>query len=294
MALSLIRLLRPRHWVKNIFFIFAPLIFSLNLFDPMQLGRAVVCFVAFSLAASFTYVVNDIVDREKDRQHPQKKKRPIASGKVSVRLACVIAALCLLSSIALCMVLNLQVLAIVAVYLALNVLYSLKLKNIVIIDVLIIAMGFILRVMAGSYAIDVMLSNWILLSTLFISLFMGFGKRHNELHRGHGGKQRTVLADYTTQLLDYLIVISVGLTIITYSLYVVDPETALKLKTDKLVYTIPFVLYGLFKYLYLVYKKKEGADPAELVTRDKGIMVTVALYAVFVVILLYLGHANIL
>jgi 4-hydroxybenzoate polyprenyltransferase len=288
---DLIRLLRPRHWIKNIF-IFAPLVFSLNLFEPTHLERSLICFAAFSFASSFSYILNDIMDRDKDRRHPQKRKRPIASGSVSIRAALFLASIALLCSIALSLFLNIPVLIIVSTYIILNVLYSLVLKNIVIIDVLTIALGFILRVGAGSYAIDVMLSNWILLAMLFISMFLGFGKRRNELYQGLGTKQRSVLMDYSAQLLDYMIVISVSLSVMTYSLYVVDPETVKRLNTNRLVYTIPFVVYFIFKYLYLIYKKKEGSDPAELVTRDTGIIVTAVLYAVTVIVLLYLGHAK--
>lgn len=290
---ELVRLLRPRHWLKNAF-IFAPLIFSLNLFVTARLLHSALCFIAFCLASSFIYILNDFVDREADRRHPVKKKRPLAAGTVSTAGAAALAGFCLCASLVLSLLLDLRILVVVSAYIALNVLYSIRVKNIVILDVFSIAIGFVLRIFAGSFAIDVPISNWILLCTLSVSLFFGFGKRRHDLAILRDFKKnRAVLTEYSLPLLDYMMVLSATLTCVTYSLYVADPQTALKLKSDKLMLTIPFVLYGICKYLYIIFKKNGGGDPAEVVSKDLGIIVTGTLWVASMIILLYLGHANI-
>ena len=290
---ELIKLLRPRHWLKNCF-IFAPLIFSLNLFVTARLFHAAATFVSFCLASSFIYILNDFVDRESDRRHPVKKHRPLSAGTVSTAAAAALAAVCLTGALVIAVFLGWPILAVTAGYILLNVLYTLKVKNIVILDVFSIAVGFVLRIFAGSIAIDVPLSNWILLCTLAVSLFFGFGKRRHDLAvLGSSRKQRAVLGEYSLQLLDYMMVIFATLACLTYSLYCADPQTALRLKTDKLMLTVPFVLYGICKYLYIIYKKNGGGDPAEVVTKDVGIVVTGSLWVIVSVLLLYLGHADI-
>ncbi len=289
---ELIRLLRPRHWLKNAF-IFAPLIFSLNLFVTARLLHSAVCFIAFCLASSFTYILNDFVDRKADRKHPVKKNRPLAAGTVSLAAAAALAAVCLAGSLLLSYLLELRILAVVAAYIVLNLLYSFYVKNIVILDVFSIAVGFVLRIFAGSFAIDVPVSNWIMLCTLSLSLFFGFGKRRHDLAVVRDSeKHRAVLTEYSLPLLDYMMVISATLACVTYSLWTADPETALKLGSDKLMFTVPFVLYGICKYLYIIYKKDGGGDPAEVVSKDIGIIVTGTLWVATMIVLLYLGHAN--
>jgi 4-hydroxybenzoate polyprenyltransferase len=290
---ELIRLIRPRHWLKNVF-VFAPLLFSLNLFVTARLLHSALCFIAFCLATSFIYILNDYVDREADRKHPVKKNRPLAAGTVSLTAAAVLAAVFLVGSLAISFILDIRILVVTAAYVALNVLYSFYVKNIVILDVFSIAAGFVLRIFAGSFAIAVPISNWILLCTLSISLFIGFGKRRHDLAALSGAKkQRAVLQEYSLPLLDYMMVISATLTCVTYSLWVADPQTALKLKSDRLMLTIPFVLYGICKYLYIIYKKNGGGDPAEVVSKDIGIIVTGVLWVLSMVGLLYLGNARI-
>jgi 4-hydroxybenzoate polyprenyltransferase len=287
-----IRLLRPRHWLKNAF-IFAPLIFSLNLFVTARLSHSVLCFIAFCLASSFTYILNDFVDRKADRKHPVKKNRPLAAGTVPIAGAAALAAVCLFGSLLLSFLLDFRILVVVSAYIVLFVLYSFYVKNVVILDVFSIAVGFVLRIFAGSFAIDVPISNWILLCTLSVSLFFGFGKRRHDLAvlRDYK-KHRAVLTEYSLPLLDYMMVISATLACVTYSLWTADPETALKLKSDKLMFTVPFVLYGICKYLYIIYKKDGGGDPAEIVSKDIGIIMTGTLWVATMIVLLYLGHAN--
>jgi len=180
MLINYIHLLRPKHWIKNIF-IFAALIFSLNLFNIVKLIASLQSFFAFCLASSFVYIINDIIDIEQDRKHPKKRNRPIASGKISIKNAIIISIVCLIISMAFAYFVNLNTLIIILVYIFVNIFYSIKIKNVVILDVMFIALGFILRMIAGSTAIEVSFSNWILLTTFCISLFLGFGKRRGEI-----------------------------------------------------------------------------------------------------------------
>jgi len=250
-------------------------------------------FGALCFVSSFGYVINDIVDKEKDRQHPVKKKRPLASGRVSIPFAIVISIILLALAIILCLLIPQYTYLAIAAYLAISLFYTFILKHKVIIDVIIIAMGFVIRIIAGSVAINVPFSNWLLLTTLFISLFLGFAKRRHDLSILENKMQhRPVLEHYSIQLLDYMIVIAVTLTIITYSLYVLQDQTQERFGTDKLIYTLPFVLYGLFRYMYIVYKKKGGGDPADIVLRDKSILFVVLLWGISIIVILYLGRLS--
>jgi 4-hydroxybenzoate polyprenyltransferase len=218
MLFQIIRLIRIKHWIKNVF-VFAPLVFSLNFLHIPLVLKNLLAFLAFGLASSFCYVVNDILDRERDRQHPQKKDRPIASGRVSVLVA-VLTGIFLIGTAAFISIqISIYLSIVLLIYVCMNILYSVILKHIVIIDVMIIAFGFVLRVIAGAVSIDVVMSNWILLTTLFISLFLGFGKRRYDLDTvKSSNSHRPVLNDYNLKLLDYMIIISLSLTIIAYSL----------------------------------------------------------------------------
>lgn len=289
-AKAIIQLLRIKQWIKNTF-LFTPLIFSLNFLNAGLVTKSLLAFLAFCLASSFGYAVNDILDREKDRQHPEKSRRPIARGAVSVPAASFVAGILLAASIALSIVVNPLVTASIAGYIVLVALYSFVLKRLVIIDVMAIALGFVIRVIAGALAIEVGISNWILLCSLFISLFLGFGKRRNELNSlDDAANHRSVLGNYNIRLLDYMIVASLALTIITYSLYVIDPETVSRLGTDKLVMTLPFVIYGVFKYLYRLHVKQDGSDLADIILRDKGIIIDIVLWLLSIVIILYVEN----
>jgi 4-hydroxybenzoate polyprenyltransferase len=287
MLFQIIRLIRIKHWIKNVF-VFAPLVFSLNFLHIPLVLKNLLAFLAFGLASSFCYVVNDILDRERDRQHPQKKDRPIASGRVSVLVA-VLTGIFLIGTAAFISIqISIYLSIVLLIYVCMNILYSVILKHIVIIDVMIIAFGFVLRVIAGAVSIDVVMSNWILLTTLFISLFLGFGKRRYDLDTvKSSNSHRPVLNDYNLKLLDYMIIISLSLTIIAYSLYSVDPDTIKRLNTDKLIYTLPLVLYGVFKYLHIIIKSKEGGDPAEIVLKSKSILFTGLLWVIINILILY-------
>lgn len=289
MLLNYIHLLRPKHWIKNLF-IFAALIFSLNLFNIVKLTASLQAFFAFCLASSFVYIINDIIDIEQDRKHPKKRNRPIASGKISIRNAKKIGVICLITSITLAYFINLNTLIIIIVYIFVNIFYSMKIKNVVILDVMFIALGFILRMIAGATAIEVSFSNWILLTTFCISLFLGFGKRRGEILLANNNTQkhtRSVLKLYSMQFLDYMILSSVTLTIISYALYTIDSEVIKRFGTDKLIYTVPLVIYGIFRYLYVIYRSDSDGDPTEVVLKDKSIISVVSLWILLVIGLIY-------
>ena len=279
-----VRLIRIKHWVKDVF-VFAPLIFSLNFYKPIYIGRTLIMVAAFCLAASSVYVFNDVADRERDRLHPKKKDRPIASGAVTVRSALILSAVLFLASVAVCAILGLPSVLIVLAYIAMNVAYSLLLKKQTFIDVMVIATGFLLRVVAGAIAINVELSSWMLLTTFFLSLFLGFGKRRKEVTEG-SNRHRAVFQDYTVELLNSLIIISASLTIITYSLYVVTSKAMIDLGRDKFIATIPFVVFGVFRYMFLIYRHNNGGDPAEVLLKDKVLLIDIALWVCLIFALL--------
>ena len=279
-----VRLIRIKHWVKDVF-IFAPLIFSFNFYKPSYIGRTLIMCAAFCLAASAVYVFNDVTDRQRDRLHPKKKDRPVASGAVSVRSALILAALLLVAAGAVSGILGRSSVLIVLAYIGLNAAYSLLLKNQTFIDVMVIATGFLIRVVAGAIAIDVELSSWMLLTTFFLSLFLGFGKRRKELAEASTG-HRAVFQDYSIELLNSLIIISAALTIITYSLYVVTSKTMIALGRDKFITTIPFVVFGVFRYMFLIYKQNNGGDPAAVLLRDRAMLIDIALWVCLVFALL--------
>jgi 4-hydroxybenzoate polyprenyltransferase len=271
-----LRSMRVKHWVKDVF-IFAPLIFSLNFDKPIYIGRTLIMCAAFCLAASAVYLFNDVADRDRDRLHPRKKNRPIASGVVPVRSALILAAGLFLAAAAVSAILGLPSLLVLLAYVGLNVAYSLLLKNQTFIDVMVIASGFLLRVVAGAVAINVELSSWMLLTTFFLSLFLGFSKRRKEVSESSAG-HRAVFQDYTVELLNALIIISAALTIITYSLYVVTSKTMIALGREKFITTIPFVVFGVFRYMFLIYRQNNGGDPAEVLLKDKVMLIDIALW----------------
>jgi len=282
--------MRIRHWIKNLF-VFAPLVFSLRFLEPMALLSGSLAAMAFCFISSFCYIINDIADKEKDRLHPGKKDRPVASGKLSPVTALVFAMIVLAAALAVAFCVSWQVAAAVAGYVVLSLCYSFFLKHLVITDVVVIAIGFLVRIIAGALAVGVVVSNWLLLSALFIALFLGFGKRrHDMMLLANGNAHRPVLEHYTVELLNALIIISVTLSVITYSLYTLSADTISRFHTNCLIYTVPLVVYGIFRYMYIIFKKDGGGDPAEVVLGDKNILVVIMLWGVSVISILYLGY----
>lgn len=280
--------LRPHQWTKNLI-VFAGLIFGQKLFDPDAVARAAAAFAIFCALSSVVYLLNDLVDREADRLHPLKKHRPIASGAISPALAATTAAV--LGAVALggAFLLGRVFGVVAAAYLGLFALYSGGLKHVVIIDVLTIAAGFVLRAVGGAVAIPVPISPWLLVVTILGALFLGFAKRRHELvlladdASGH----RKSLEEYSPYLLDQMIAVVSASTIVAYAFYTVSPDTIHKFGTNMLGLTLPFPLYGIFRYLYLVHQKEGGGSPAELLITDRPLLACVALWALTVVALIY-------
>jgi len=282
-------LLRPKQWIKN-FFVFAPLIFAKELFEPGPLLTTFKAFCAFCLTASSVYIINDAADIDADRAHPDKRHRPLAAGTVPATHAFVIVGVLLAAAAAIVSGMNLPYAIIVSSYFIINLAYSFKLKEVVLLDVFVIATGFILRVLGGAYAINVHVSTWIVLCTLFISLFLGFAKRRSEilLAQRHGvNSDRKVLLSYRVDFLDQMLTIAAAGTVISYALYTVAPRTLEVFGTDKMIYTTVFVLYGVFRYLYLMHVTKSTENPTSALTTDLAIIGTGVLWILTCIVLIY-------
>jgi len=277
---------RPNHWIKN-FFVFIPLIFVGLLFDKDSFLIVLTTFGIFCLAASAVYLLNDVLDREKDKQHPIKKDRPIAAGKVSVPIALVSSLVLASLSIYLASILNFNLVYFVLGYILLNILYSLYFKKIVIIDAFFVAFSYLFRIYAGAYVIKVPVSPWLFLIILLFALVVSFGKREEELSilREEARNHRQSLEYYSKDLLSQLIIITSTLTIISYILYTVSPETILK-HGSNLVFTSPLVLFGFLRYLYLVHRKDLGS-PIRAFLIDKTLFSTVIIWILMIVGLIY-------
>jgi 4-hydroxybenzoate polyprenyltransferase len=288
MLFALVRSLRPAQWVKNAF-VLAPLVFAHRLEDRALLEAAALAFAAFCAASSAVYLVNDVADRERDRLHPVKRSRPIASGALPAAAALGAALALAGAAAAVALRLGAPFGVCLAGYLALNLLYTVAAKHIVILDVMSIAAGFVLRVLAGAAAIDVAVSRWLLLCTTFVALFLAFAKRRHELllMADQAATQRRVLSQYSPVFLDQMINVTTASTVLCYALYTTAPETASRLGTPHLVATVPFVLYGIFRFLYLLYQKPGPRNPTEAILVDLPFLLNLALWGVLVVALVY-------
>ncbi|OLN30224.1 decaprenyl-phosphate phosphoribosyltransferase [Desulfosporosinus metallidurans] len=280
------QLIRPKQWVKNSF-VMVGMLFSQNWGHVDLLLKAITAAIAFCFVSSAVYVLNDFLDRERDRMHPKKCHRPLASGAVTPRVAGVIFLFFLLIGMLLGLAVSSIALGILLYYLAQNIAYSKGLKQVVLLDVLLIAFGFMLRILMGTWGVGIAPSKWLLLSGLTLALFMGFGKRWAELNDLLTGASahRPVLKNYSLELLNQLLGITAGAVILTYSLYVIDPSTVILHHTTTLIYTVPFVIYGLWRYLYLI-RIGKGGDPSKLVTKDPHIIVAVLLWLTSVLYIL--------
>jgi HAD superfamily hydrolase (TIGR01490 family) len=278
--LELLRLMRPHQWTKNAF-VFVGLIFGHAWNDPALVAAALLAAAAFAFASSAIYIVNDLADRERDRLHPQKRQRPLAAGRVRAATAVALAVALGAAAAGLALAAGPTVLLVIACYAAMNLAYSFGLKDVVILDVFIIAAGFILRILAGTLAIGIPPSQWLLVCSLLLTLFLGFAKRRSELLALSGDfvTHRKALLQYSPALLDKLISISAAGSIVSYSLYTMSPETARLHGTPDLVYTIPFVVYAIFRYLHLVDAKRAGTDTARDLVRDPHLVCAVAGWA---------------
>ena len=289
MAAALVRSLRPSQWTKNLI-IFAGLLFGQRLLDGSAVGKSLIAFAVFCALSSVVYLINDIADRDADRQHPTKRHRPIASGALPISVAAAAAAVLAASALVTAFVfLRFEFGLVATAYLALLVLYSGPLKHIVIIDVLTIAIGFVLRAAAGALAVEVEIGHWLLIATVLLALFLALSKRRHELVLlGDGAtSHRRILQEYSPYLLDQMISVVTASTLLAYALATVSPETIEKFGTNKLGLTLPFPLYGIFRYLYLVHQKKGGGSPADMLLNDRPLLVCVALWAIAVAMIIY-------
>jgi len=289
-----IKLLRPQQWVKNAFLI-APLIFSKHLFGVEYVETTILALVVFSLVSSSVYIINDIADREADRQHPVKKNRPIASGKISILEAMVVLVLVVAVIAIAGRNLNHKFFLTVIIYFVLNLAYSFGLKKVILLDVFVIAAGFMLRVLAGAFAIAVLISPWLVLCTLFVSVFLAISKRRGELlltvhTQGYSG--RAVLSEYDLGLMDQLMTIAAAGMAISYALYTVAERTVMIFGTDNLIFTTVFVLFGIFRYLFLVRKKENDDNPAHLLITDLAMVFNVIAWFASCVVIIYWNEIN--
>jgi 4-hydroxybenzoate polyprenyltransferase len=281
---------RPKQWVKNLF-VFAALVFARELVTLGPCLRAVLAFVLFCLFSSSVYFLNDVVDLERDRSHPNKRNRPLPSGRLSVHAALLSSAFLVVVASALGLAaFGARFLATALAYVLINVAYSFRLKSIVLLDGMAVASGFVLRAYAGAVAIGAVMSDWLYLCALLISLFLAFCKRRHELALlcESAGDHRRILEEYPLAFLDQLIAILTAATLVSYSLYTLDARVISSLSRGwALKLTIPFVIYGLLRYHYLVYKHHEGGNPTDLLLRDRPLMVNFALWVAVVMVIIY-------
>jgi len=280
--------LRPGQWTKNLL-VFAGLVFGGRLLNEDAVAAAAIAFAVFCALSSAGYLFNDIRDREADRRHPLKRSRPIASGRLSIPAALMLAGILVASALSVATAISPALALVATAYAVLLALYSVLLKNLVIIDVLTIAGGFVLRAIAGAVAVQVPFSAWLLVCTTLLALFLGLSKRRHELVLlGEAAEDhRRILHEYSPYLLDQMIAVVTASTLIAYTFYSISAETAARLGTPRLGLTIPFVLYGIFRYLYLVHQKHGGGSPAAMLLTDRPLLACVALWIATVATLLY-------
>ena len=299
---ALVLAMRPRQWTKNLT-VFVGIVFAQRLFTLSSFGRAMLAFAAFCLASSCIYLLNDLLDLEKDREHPAKQHRPLASGRLPISWAIltigILASVCALLTVVIYTIpikpqvdtftplggANLLFTVAIVSYLLMMILYSIRLKHVVLLDVFIIAGGFVLRILAGAVVIPVSISPWLYLVAILLSLFLALSKRRHELVllQEQASNHRRILKEYSVPMLDQMITIVVAATLMAYSLYTFQGPTG----NHRLMVTIPFVLYGMFRYLYLVYMRMEGGSPEEVLLRDRHMLVTVVLCTAIIIIVLY-------
>jgi 4-hydroxybenzoate polyprenyltransferase len=290
---ALIRELRPTQWTKN-GLLFAGALFAHDLTDPRVALRSVLGFICFCMLSGAVYLANDLRDLESDRLHPAKRKRPLASGELPVSWAWTALTVIVAAAGALAWFLGPTFSITAIAYLVSNLLYTWELKRVVLLDVISIAMGFVLRAIAGVELIrpiepHVEISPWLLVCTFFLALFLGFGKRRQEIvvHQERAGEQRAVLKQYSVELLDMLNTLCAGTTLVAYAIYTIWPATVAKVGSEGLLYTVPFVAYGVFRYLWVVQVRVQGEDPSSVLLKDRPLLLNVILWALVVSLVLY-------
>ena len=280
---------RPRQWLKNLF-VFAPLIFGLKLTCLTALMQAVTAAILFTLTAAGVYLVNDVLDIEKDRKHPLKRSRPIAAGSLNLHSALLVSAVFFFVAILTSYLLEPLLTLILAAYILSNWLYSKFLKQMIIIDAMCFAWFFLLRIIAGAVVVGVKPSHWILICSALLTLFLAFGKRYHELRllKKAANKHRAVLMRYSRPFLEQMMAVTTASLVVFYTLYTIDAHTIRITGDRRMLFTVPFVYYGIFRYLYNIYYFEKGGDPTEVVLWDRKLQITIALWLIVVVGALYL------
>ncbi len=292
--IKLIILARPKQWLKNLF-VFAPILFAGQMMNFDLMLKTFMAFLAFSFTSSIVYIINDIVDRDADRAHKKKRFRPLAAGEVDIKEAIIFSFALAVLAVILLLKLNVNFLIVTAIYLAINILYSIKLKHVVILDVFMISLGFMLRVAGGAVAIEVTFSSWMILTALFLSLFLAISKRRAELTGSENDNfenQRKVLSHYDITFTDQMNTVAATGTIICYALYTVSDKAVHTFHTENLIYTTPFVIYGMFRYLYLLHKKNLGESPEMIVTKDISLIINIILWFTAAFLIIYKSKLN--
>jgi 4-hydroxybenzoate polyprenyltransferase len=279
--------MRPRQWVKNLF-VLAGLVFSQRLFTESA-WTALAAFAVFCALSGAIYLLNDVADRERDRLDPRKRERPIAAGRLPVGVAIAAAAALLAGGLVASALLNRPFLVAALAYAVLLIAYSAWLKHVVIVDVIVVASGFVLRAVAGAVVIDVEMSGWLLICTIQLALFLALGKRRYEylVLATDAVHHRPILAEYSPALLDQMIAVVTASTVTAYALYTMSPETVAKFRTHLLPATLPFVLYGIFRYLYLLYRRQLGGNPSELLLSDRALLINALSWICAVLLIIY-------
>lgn len=283
-------LFRIPQWIKNSF-VFVPLVFSLHLFDTEKLLTTLAAFALFCLTSSIIYIINDISDIEADRAHPVKKMRPLAAGTISIKQAYVSLFFLVIPVIVFLPFFNIRFITLLIVFFLLNLFYSISFKHIVLLDIFSIAAGFMLRVVGGAYAIRVEISSWLILTTMFLSLFLAAMKRYSELrltlNKNSTGTTRKVLSDYSTRLAGQIATVAASAVIISYALYTVAQRTVNIFGNENLIFTTPFVVFGIFRYMYLVYINEEGENTTQIMMKDIPMIFTLIFYILIAVLIIY-------
>jgi 4-hydroxybenzoate polyprenyltransferase len=284
---AILHSMRPRQWVKNLF-VFGGVVFSERLFTP-AVWTAAAAFVIFCALSGAVYLLNDVADRDKDRRHPDKCRRPIAAGRLAVSAAVMAAMVLIVIGLGAAAWLSRPFALAALAYVTLLSAYSAWLKHMVIVDVLAVALGFVLRAAAGALVIGAAISSWLLICTILLALFLALGKRRNEALalQADADRHRPILAEYSPAFLDQMISVVTASTVTAYALYTMSPETVARFHTPLLPATLPFVLYGIFRYLYLLYHRKLGGNPTDMVLHDRPLLLNTALWLLVVLLIIY-------
>lgn len=289
-----IKLMRLPQWIKNSI-LFAGLIFSKKVFEVPSFTRVLIAFLLFSLVASCQYVFNDFLDRNEDAKHPEKKFRPLASGELDSGIALSITGVILPIALVGAYILSPAFFYLTVFYLIFNILYSKVLKHIVILDVMSISIGFVIRAIAGALVIGVQFSQWLLLCTFMLALFWGFSKRRGEINilQSDAKKHRKILEEYSLEFLDLMMAVVASLTLVSYVMYTVSHETAKNLGTPNMIYTVPIVVYAIFRSLYIIYIKNMGHDPTKAILTDRSVLLSGLTWLVVVLFLMFGNFAEV-